>query len=220
MARKKRANLPSANTLEYRRLRKNILARMRYREKQGFKVDYTTKPEIKSSATKRDVERLMKMTVGLNKYGEVIVDKPRSKAFERTDFRGITPSAKYNQTTEPDTMHRRQKQLDVDYEGMIWGMTSVLRDKSMLVTYEDIGHQVNDMVLNALMNAYGEVYREVCDVLNENEQKYTEEKRNEYYKSRWEDISSEFAKIIEFTPSNDTQVREVGKNIVWVLQMP
>ena len=46
---------------------------MRYREKQGFKVDYTTKPEIKSSATKRDVERLSKYKIGINRSGRAHV---------------------------------------------------------------------------------------------------------------------------------------------------
>ena len=127
---------------------------MRYREKQGFKVDYTTKPEIKSSATKRDVERLSKYKIGINSVGSVIADKPRSKAFIATNFKGVTPSYLYNTTTQEDTHASKLNETGLDYVGMVWGKIEELHEKASTITYDDIGHEVNDIVLVGLMDAY------------------------------------------------------------------
>ena len=220
MAKRKRTQRQTENIIEYRRLRRNILARMRYREKQGFKVDYTTKPPVLERATKRDIEKLPKYKVGLNKYGEVIADKPRSKAMIQTSFKGVTPSYKYNTTTEKDTASIKVKEINMDYIGMIWGQLSVLLEKSNNISYDDIGHEVNDVVLNELMDAYGRLYRECCDIMNENEANHTEEQLNAYYKSRWADISRQFALIVDNTPSNDEQLNSVGDQLKELLRMP
>lgn len=220
MARRKRTPQQTENIQEYRRLRRNILARMRYREKQGFKVDYTTKPPILERATKRDIEKLSRYKVGLNKYGEVIADKPRSKAFVRKDFKGVTPSSSYVKNDSTNVGYKKEKEVGLDYIGMIWGKLSVLLEKSNNISYDDIGHEVNDVVLNDLMDAYGRLYRECCDIMNENEMRRTEEQCNNYFKSRWAEISDLFAKICDFTPSNDQQLMEVGGQLKDILLVP
>ena len=219
MARKKRTSPPTENQLEYRRLRRNILARMKYREKQGFKVDYTTKPEIKARPTKRDIERLQKYKVGLNKYGEVIADRPRSKAFERTDFKGVTPSKLYLQNTQTAPQQTNIKYIDLDYEGMIWSQIGEVKRKSYSVTYEEIGHYVNDFFLSSICEAYSQVYGDLCDVMADNEERYNEDERNAYFKSRWSDISKAFADIVEHTPSRPEVIMRVGGQIRELLQI-
>lgn len=219
MARKKRTTT-SPNYKEYMRLRRNIIARMKYREKQGFKVDYTTKPQIMQRPTKRDIERLGKYKVGMNKYGEVIADKPRSKAIERTNFRGVTPSSVYNQTTTPDTTHYTVQQVDVDWEGMIWAKINTLRNYYFdLPVGELFGHDIGGDLLIAIMDAYGQIYSDLCDAMYDNEQEFTLYERNEYYKRRWDEISSEFAKLVETPPSDDDKIREIGERLVDIIKM-
>lgn len=219
---KKRSNPPSANLAEYRRLRRNLYNRLYYRKKQDFKVNFTTLPKIPKNPTKKDIEKLSKYKIGFNSLGEVIADKPRSKAFVRTDFKGVTPSQLYNQTTAPDTSNNSVKEVGLDYFGMIWSMVDQLHEKANTITYEDIGHEVNDVVLMGLMNAYDQLYRECCDILNENEIKYSEQALNDYYKQPdvWSAISNQFASLIEYTPSNDTQVQEKGNGLKILLKMP
>lgn len=220
MARKKRTAPPTLNQIEYRRLRRNILARMRYREKQGFKVDYTTKPEIKASPTKKDIERLQRYKIGINKYGEVIADRPRSKAFVKKDFKGVTPSQLYLQNNKPEPQQTKIKYVDIDYIGMVWSQIGELQRKSQTLTYEEIGHPVSDVYLIQLMEAYQRIYMDLVGVMNDNEYLHTEEEMNAYFKSRWNEISSTFAEIVEDTPSRAEVVMRVGGQIRELIELP
>lgn len=231
MARKKRTSPPSEATLEYRRLRRNIIARMKYREKQGFKVDYTTKPEIKSSATKRDVEKLTKYKVGLNQWGEVIADKPRSKAFVRKDFKGVTPSDIYIQNTEADNHSYTERQSSDDEELIVDSKVEVLKRKSQEITYEDMSgwHLSTVAVSNTpllgamiedLENAYATVFELCLEALESNYSRYPREYRNNYYASRWAELAECFAVICDNTPSKSSVVLSFGNRMAKVIEMP
>lgn len=219
MARKKRTSLPSANVQEYRRLRKNIIARMKYREKQGFKVDYTTKPQINRNPTKKDIERLQKYKVGLNKYGEVIADRPRSKAFERKDFKGATPSQLYTRNTVEYIPQGETITVNQDEEGIIEEKLKIVKRKSQWINYEEIGHYVNDVYLENLYEAYAQVYDMCYEALDSNSTRYPLEYRNAYYKSRWTEISQHFADIVENTPSQSDVVLRIGTKLADAIEM-
>lgn len=219
MARKKRVT-QSPNYKEYMRLRRNIIAQMKYREQQDYKVDYTTKPQIIQRPTKRDIENLKNYKIGLNKYGEVIADKPRSKALVQTSFKGITPSTLYNTSNTPDTHYYTEKQIDDDWETLIWEKIYTVRSFYLSLDVGKLyGHDIGNDLLQALMDAYGQIYNDLYSTMVDNENKYSEEERNNYFKSRWSEISSEFAKLLEHPPSDDTKVIELGNKIVDILKM-
>lgn len=206
MARAKRTKIQSTNKTEYDRLRRNIMARLRYREKQGFKVDYTTKPPLNKRPTKRDIEKLSKYTVGLNKYGEVIADKPRSKAIVQTSFKGMIPSKKYTANSNPIPSLNNVKEIELDYVGMVWGACMDLYHRGNNLTFYDLGHFVNDKKLLALSTAWKDGYKQLNRTIDEQIDKHGEEKVNAYYKERFDEISTAISSLLQMVLSEEDEI--------------
>lgn len=220
---RKRTVRQSENLAEYRRLRKNLIAKMRYREKQGFKVDYTTKPKILKTATKKDIENLRNYKVGLNKYGEVIADKPRSKAFETTEFKGIIPSAKYLQNNAQDMGSKTVIQSDLDWLGMVWSKVSEIEEalNNKVTSSSEFDYYSSDERLEAIMSSYENVIGDIYYTLDEQEQKHPREKINNFYRESWERISSKVAKFIEnMMDSDPDRITTEGNQIINDLIVP
>ena len=220
MARSKRTRIPSPNKKEYDRLRRNIIARMRYREKQDFKVDYTTKPKLIDKPTKRDIERLKNYKVGLNEFGEVVAVKPRSKAYVSTNFKGVTPSQLYTQNTSEDYYPHRELEVDLDYIGMIYGVISDIQRRGNAISYDEIGHGVSDNRLLEIMTAWRWGYEEIDKTIDEQIEKHGSWKVNAYYKERFEDISIAVSKMLELYLSDPEEIKFECTKIAMLLVVP
>lgn len=221
MARKKTAR-QTANQQEYNRLRRNLLARMRYREKQGFKVDYTTKPPTNKAPTKKDIEKLGKYQVGINKYGEVIAQRPTRQATTiNTDFK---TALKSQQFTKNDIDYfptpQRQKEIELDYVGMIFGALQDIHEKAQSISYEDYDHFIGEQKILEIMTVYEDIFESLCDVVDNEISKHGEAKVNAYYKDRFTEISLEIAEFTKAVLSDDDKILSWGNTIKDILIVP
>lgn len=196
MARSKRSRPLTPNEKEYRRIRSNILARMRYREKQGFKVDYTTRPVLKDKVTKRDIEALKKINVGLNRHGEIVAQKPTRKTNVTMPTKEELNQARIERQKMMESQQGKQydnfvkrktepKQLDIDYIGMVYSQLGKLRDRAQMVTTDEI------FVFNAVLMAdlLNDTMETMFELVDQEVARVGEARANEYYKQRLEDIT-------------------------------
>ena len=211
----KRTRLQSQNKQEYDRVRRNILARMRYREKQGFKVDYTTRPQTLAKPTKRDIERLKKMQVGINKSGDIQVFSPKQKAhYGKIDIRKINPSNLYIKN-EPQYTGSQRPMLETsyDYIDLIISKLEGIKHKSQNLDYEDFSHPMRGHTVIEIASAYMNAYEECIQAIEDSIDRVGSERVNEYYKSEETTIASYIAEFVAVALSTKEQVESCGSQI-------
>ena len=221
MARRRRTARQTQNITEYRRLRRNIIARLRYREKQGFKVDYTTAPKSLENATMRDIERLSKAQVKKNRYGEVVVTTQGRATRQYTDIKKEDViSAKeilkeYGQEDgwRDDSISNRPSapvETDLDYIGMIYGQLEGLLELANRFIYDEA------LNTNWLAEAKSEnleaLFNSLDELVESEKNRVGEDRLNAYYKTRLDEISSEMNKFLEWVIplSEPEKIQTVG----------
>lgn len=219
MGRKKRTAVQSVNKKEFDRLRKNILAKMRYREKQGFKVDYATRPKAMSNPTKRDIQRLAKTEVGLNIYGEIQAIRPTrgvrvtqpTREQVRTS-KQILAERNNGDNRTPEYYNRRSNvEVSLDYVGMIYGALTVIRDKSQQYSTGEIG---GSWRADEYAAAWMAIFDTGCETVDEQVARYGEDVVNIYYGSRFEEISRAINDIITWWDSDPEELAIQGMSAV------
>jgi hypothetical protein len=215
---KKRRTTQSANKKEFNRIRRNILQRMRYREKQGFKVDYSTKPANVKNPTKRDIEKLKKYDVGLNQFGEVVSTRSRrgvrtTKAITKED---VVQAKEFIQndsdyvSRETSVGQKRTSNID-DIKANIRGIAKT-RGSSEFYEYNDV----------AYADSMSSVFNLVADLLLMRIDKeiaiHGEEAVDEYYGQRMSEISNALADMGD--SYYEDEVMSMGADLEQLLIVP
>lgn len=223
MARKRRTARQSANITEYRRLRRNLMSRLRYREKQGFKVDYTTLPKSLENATARDIQKLSKATVKKNRYGEVVVTTQGRATRQYTPIsKEDVLSAKeilkkYGQDEGREdenkpTQRSEPVDIGVDYVGMLYSVLTEISDRAQ--QYQDDPANSTHYLAEQFYYAYSGLYENLFELLETEYDRVGEERLNRYYSSRWAEISEAVSGFLELRLSDPDQVIPVGESMI------
>lgn len=209
---KKRRTQHSEVEKEYRRLRKNMIARLRYREKQGFKVDYTTKPRLKQRVTQADIERLQESKLQINKRGEVVINPPKKQTRTMRDItRADVSTAKqelerFNQPPQSTHPKSQPEDVDMDYVGMVYGVISDLFDRAQAFQDEYQPEYSASWNAEEFYNAWVGVYELLIETVEDEIMRVGEERLNAYYKTALVEISTEVSQLLQGTYSDPDQV--------------
>lgn len=209
MARKKRTAVQSANKKEFDRLRKNILARMKYREKQGFTVDYTTRPKSLINPTKRDIERLKKTQVGISKTGKIEAVRPRKGVQVAQPTREQVKTSKEilaERQNEPLPQRAENVDTGLDYVGMVYGMLQQLHEHAQIILDND------GKMAEEFYNAFEDIFEKAIGFLDEQVAKHGEERVNEYFRNpiNFSNVSTVIAGVIHEYDSQAERKKQNG----------
>lgn len=211
MAKKRRTQYSEVEK-EYRRLRKNMIARLRYREKQGFKVDYTTKPKLKQKVTQADIERLQESKLQINKRGEVVINPPKKQTRTMRDITSADVSTakqeleRYNQSPQSTQPKPQPEDIDLDYVGMVYGVLSDLFDRAQAFQDEYQPEYSASWNAEEFYNAWVGVYELLIETVEDEITRVGEERLNTYYKTALVEISTEVSQLLQGTYSDPDQV--------------
>lgn len=214
----KRTRRQSENKKEYNRIRRNLLAKLRYRKKQGFKVDYTTIPKNVERPTKSDITKLSKASVKLDSHGNVVVSHSTRQA-----------NVKPIESLDVE-LARKSKRLDyetgeiIDYSGkdyisLIITSLQQIHRKAQEIYDENFGHYMQFEQYEDISSAYEKVFENCMEIIQNNIDKYGEDKVNEYYKVNYHEISFSIAILVEHPPSDADEVFDGGEEIEYELSM-
>ena len=211
MAKKRRTSYSDIEQ-EYRRLRRNLLARIRYREKQGFKVDYTSKPKLKQRITRADVERLKESKLQINRYGEVVINPPRKQTRTMRDItRQDVSTAKdelrrYNQPPQAPRSDEEVVDTDLDYVGMVQGVLSDIKDKAEAYMDEYQPQYSMHWQAEEFYNAWIGCFELLIEVVDDELDRVGEARLNAYYRTKMSDIAEEVSQFVNGDYSEPDQV--------------
>lgn len=208
----------SENKKEFNRIRRNLLARMKYRQKQGFKVSYETAPSNIKKPTKADIEKLKKYDVKLNKYGEVVASRPTRKAREvRSIERQDVVEAKQFIQNEADYVSRETSTGTKDTSNIDDIRANI---RGIASTRGATEYYVNNDV--AYADSMSAVFQLVADLLlmriDLEIEQHGEEKVNKYYGTRMGEISEALADLGD--SYYEDEVMETGGDLEQLLIVP
>ena len=211
---RKRTARQTENLEAYRRLRRNLLARMRYRKKQGFKVNFSTVPKSLTRVTKKDIERLQKSDLKINRHGEVVVTTKNGKSVKtitREDLHKVRQEPKYNESDIHD--------INEDYISLISRKLEDVRRKGEMALYQDIniGHGMQEWKYEAISQAYIGIYEACLKAIDESVERVGEDRANNYYRNRFNEISIGIADFLGQVLSDEGYISEEGQSLVDML---
>ena len=230
MARKRRTARQSENIREYRRLRRNLMARLRYREKQGFKVDYTTLPKSLENATKSDIEKISKAQVKKNRYGEIVITTQKRASMQyqdisRQDVISQKQLLKELNQEGADTITTSSEPpvaTDLDYINMVVRKLNLLKQRAE--AYMNEFDPEYGMLWNAEQwyNAWMGVYENLINIVDVEYMRVDYENLDAYYKLRYEDISTCISNFLnsKFSTPDEVTESDEHKQLEFILIYP